>query len=106
MHQYCLCTGPLSECKLDCDKDSYCKGYVAWNFGKPEGQCLLATTSTCPEGCVLDGFGNVGPLIVNETCGPDKDDWGGCHIKMDQGMIILYTRLVRILFEQDEVNFY
>ena len=66
-------------------------------FGKPDGQCLLATTSkTCPKDCILNEFGNVGPLLVNETCDEEKKDWGGCHIKADQGKCNIQSRLICI----------
>ena len=81
-HQMCHCPGvPLSYCKTQCDDDKDCKGYVAWSFEHPEGDCQLATTSTCPSPCFVskDTIGNVGPLLVGEECG--YDNWGGCYIK-------------------------
>lgn len=59
-------------------------------LGKPDEECLVATVSSiCPKGCILDFEGNVGTLLVNETCPSEKDGFGGCHIKEDQGMYII-----------------
>ena len=89
-HQFCKCPGPLSDCKSKCDYSKYCKGYNAVLFTRPEDQCMLATSSsTCPSGCALYFLGNVGPLLVTERCGEEKDDMGGCHIKENQGMYII-----------------
>ena len=86
-HQYCHCSrGPVSYCKSECDKDDYCKGYVAYRFGNPEGKCQIATASDgCPYGCIEYNRGNVGPLIANESCG-DVEIFGGCHIKVLEGV--------------------
>ena len=85
-HQYCDCNGALSDCKFKCDEDKNCKGYVAWTFGKPEGGCIIATSSLdCPYKCSFSLLGNVRPLVVNGTCGQDRDDWGGCYIKIKEG---------------------
>ena len=88
-HQSCLCGGPISECKSECDKDNECKGYVALVLEKPKEACLFATSSTCPTECTLQNYGNIGPLLVNETCGEKNDEWGGCHIKENQGICIV-----------------
>ena len=42
-------------------------------------------------------FGNVAPLIVNGTCGQDRNDWGGCHIKLNEGKDTAHTRLSNII---------
>ena len=87
-HQYWDCNEPLSYCKLKCDEDLDCKGYASLNFGTPEEGCLIATSSIdIPWRCSWSerSFGNVAPLIVNGTCGHDRDNWGGCYIKFREG---------------------
>ena len=75
-HQLCQCDEPLSKCKLLCDVDTDCKGYVEHTVGKT---CQYATTnSTCQTGCDLHYQGNFGPLNADGKCG---GTFGGCHIK-------------------------
>ena len=99
-HQSWDCNEPLSYCKWKCDNDNDCKGYVSWTYERPEDGCLIATTSIdIPWRCSLRGisFGNVAPLIANGTCGQDRDDWGGCYIKLDEGRDTAHTRLLKII---------
>ena len=83
---------------MKCDEDNDCKGYVSWTYGRPEGGCLIATSSIdIPWRCSLMSFGNVAPLIVNGTCGKDRNDWGGCHIKLYEGRDNAHNRLSKII---------
>ena len=77
IHQRCHCDGSLSRCKTACDADVNCKGYVD-NIWRGPDMCEYATTSDCPNDCVLSFRGNVGELVDGGTCGAN---YGGCFIK-------------------------
>ena len=80
-HERCACTRSLENCKMLCDQDTNCKGYVETNLAS--GSCQIATTSDCPSGCSTYDTGNVGGLTLAGTCGTTSK-YFGCFIK-EQG---------------------
>ena len=69
----------LAYCKLLCDSDKACQGYVL-SIVKLPNSCQIATTSACPDGCrgpFNDGV--VGSLVPALNCA--KRGYTGCFIK-------------------------
>ena len=71
----------MSACKVSCDDDASCRGYV----DAGSGNCQMATTSyTCPNNadglkdCTLYDRGHIDDLNPQGTCGSGYD---GCFIK-------------------------
>ena len=80
-HEGCLTLNPVDdfECKLACDIDDKCKGYVVRYSEMVSERCFIATTSTCPNGSSKRNSGNVGDLDPISDCFP----WlfNGCFIR-------------------------
>ena len=85
-HQSCYCDITIAECKLFCDKDVNCKGYV----GRVPNGCNIATTSSCSA---IDcsgpiDMGNVGKLM--NTCTVAESSSNGCYIKLGNIKNLIY----------------
>ena len=80
-HRRCACDGKnLAFCKLLCDSDQACQGYVLSIVNPSFTNCQIATTSACPDGCrgpYNDGV--VGPLVPALNCA--KRGYTGCFVK-------------------------
>ena len=76
-HQRCLCKDSLANCKVLCDADNNCKGYVKTKLPM---SCEIATTSSCPAHCTTTDAGQFGKLKPAGTCG-DTSLYFGCFIK-------------------------
>ena len=79
-HRRCFCPVSITKCKLLCNQDTNCKGYVQTNFAKND--CDIATTSNCSSECSPSSvdIGFVGNLRLDGTCGTTTD-YNGCFIK-------------------------
>ena len=85
VHQRCIHYGDadVSVCKLACDGDKNCKGYVE-GYGAFAGKCQIATTSSCSEDFYEKNVGSVGNLDPNSDCLPSL--YLGCFIKQSSGI--------------------
>ena len=80
-HERCVYGLPPSQCKMFCNQDSNCKGFV----GVGNDRCQLATNSTCSHasGGKKYNAGKEGDLFA--SCG-GIGDYGGCYAKKSSGM--------------------
>ena len=74
-HESCFCRNTFKDwfpeefgasffCKIACDADLRCKGFLSvGNHGVIGSGCALATTSLCPDGCTKYFEGNRGNII-------------------------------------------
>ena len=76
-HEECHCrSSQLAICKIRCDSDENCKGYVNSGAG-----CHMATTSSCPSDCKKYHNGNIGELVIDGSLNDLTNSYEGCIIK-------------------------
>ena len=76
-HEECHCrSSQLAICKITCDSDENCKGYVNSGAG-----CHMATTSSCPSDCKKYHKENIGELVIDGSLNDLTNSYEGCFIK-------------------------
>ena len=88
-HEKCYCSADIYFCKLICDHDIHCKGFV----GEGANTCQLATTSNCPTSnhCEKTSLGNNNDLDTTAKCGSGAVE--GCYIK-EKSKCTIYSKAI------------